>query len=329
MSKLVDKEHLSLDEANAFMNSALAEEWTDAQLGGFLMALASKGATGNELAGFAKAMRTHGVGLTVPYSVVDTCGTGGGSSSFNISTGAAIVLAACGVKVAKHGNRAVTSACGSADVLEELGVRISGEPETAIHLLDTVGIVFLFAPQYHPALKAIGKIRRELQIRTVFNQLGPLANPANAETQVIGVYQRSLLQPMAEAMVQLGIRKGVVAHGRDGLDEVSPCAITDALYIEEGHIREMTFEPKDFGIDSLTKAEIAPGGSLTENADLLNSALEGNSGRSSALVPSASVALWLVRGGELMDAAEEVKTTLQRGRAKEKLQQLIEVSSAK
>lgn len=326
LTKLIAKENLSLDEAAALMEAALSESFSEAQLAGLLIAVASKGATGEELAGFASAMRARSVRIQSEHDLIDTCGTGGGSPSFNISTGAAIVLAACGAKVAKHGNRAVTSACGSADVLEALGVRITNDAEAALHLLDTVGIVFLFAPNYHPALKAIGKVRRELQVRTVFNQLGPLANPAGAGTQMIGVYDRSLLQPTAEAMSLLGIRKGLVVHGQDGLDEISPCAGTDYIFVEDGELREGLFEPADFDVEPMSPSQIAPGATVEENATILRQALEGKEPYSPALVPSASAALWLIRGGSLADSVAEVKEALHVGKASAKLQELVEVS---
>ncbi len=326
--RLIAKHSLSESEAGMVMQAVLEGKLSDAQLGGMLVAIAAKGASGEELAGFARTMTGMGIRLHVPYPVVDTCGTGGGSPSFNISTGAAIVLASCGVKVAKHGNRAVTSACGSADVLEALGVRFSEEPSTALQLLDTVGIAFLFALSYHPALKEIGKVRRELQVRTVFNQLGPLANPAGADSQVIGLFDASLMAPTAEAMVRLGIVKGLAVHGKDGLDEISPCTSTDYIRIENGVMTFGVFTPQDFGIEPLTSDQIAPGSTVPENAALLVRAVQGGDPLSDALVPSASAALWLVRGGSLADSAKEVRAALSSGQAAATLEKLIEVSAS-
>ncbi|MBX3117755.1 MAG: anthranilate phosphoribosyltransferase [Fimbriimonadaceae bacterium] len=327
LANLIAQKSLSADEAHHVMSMALSEKLTEAQIAGLLIAVAGKGASGEELAGFATAMREHSVGFQAPYDVVDTCGTGGGSASFNISTGAAIVLAACGVKVAKHGNRAVTSSCGSADVLEALGVRITNDSVSALHLLNTVGIAFLFAPSYHPALKAIGKVRKELQVRTVFNQLGPLANPAGASSQVIGVYDRTLIRPTAEAMAMLGIKRGLVVRGTDGLDEISPCASTEYMFVNGRELTEGKYDPKDFSIDGLSPSQILPGSTVEENSSILREALTGAHPRSQALIPSAAAALWLVRGGALIDSASEARDALESGKAIAKLEELIEVSS--
>jgi len=250
-----------------------------AQIGAFLMALRMKGETPEEICGFARTMRRHCLRIpTVCDEVVDTCGTGGDAlDTFNISTAAAIVAAAAGVPIAKHGNRSVSSACGSADVLRAVGVNIDLLPEQVARCIDEIGIGFLFAPKLHPAMKhAIGP-RREMGIRTVFNLLGPLTNPAGARRQLLGVFAEQWVMPMAEALRQLGTERAMVVYGRDGLDEISTLGETAIAELIDGQIRTYTLTVEDLGLEPTTPAELS-GGTPEESAELLQAVLAGEPG---------------------------------------------------
>lgn len=311
------------------MGALIGGEAAESQIGAALAALASKGATGEELEAFARVLRGRAVPVPeVDGPLLDTCGTGGGAPSFNISTAAAIVAAAAGVRVAKHGNRAVTSACGSADVLEALGVRLASEPEGAATLLRSVGIAFLFAPAFHPALKSVGKVRKELGVRTVFNQLGPLANPAGASRQLVGVYDASLVRSMAEALASLGCESGLVVHGEDGLDEVSPCGPSLAWRVDRGTASETSLSPSDFDLPPVDRAAVLPGENVAENAAILREAIsDASSARCAAVLPSASAAIWL--GGAAaskQDAGQRAFGAVASGAASAKLESWIEAS---
>lgn len=329
LGAVVKKQDLSGQDAEELMRFLVSGEATDAQIGGALAALASKGAAARELAGFAKVLREKA--LTVKSedpNVVDTCGTGGGIPSFNISTAAAIIAAAAGARVAKHGNRGVTSACGSADVLEALGARIDGDPEQALHLLDSVGLAFFFAPAFHPAMKAVGKVRRELGVRTVFNQLGPLVNPAGARRQLIGVFDPSLLRPMAEALAATGTERALLVHGQDGLDELSPCGPTSCVKVWDGSIEDATLSPEVFDCRAAPSSAILPADSVQENGMLLMEAIsDPDSPRCHAALPSAAAALWLY--GQAEDAVGAGPLALEAvssGAARRKMSQFIEAS---
>lgn len=331
MELLVRKGDFDAPAAEEFISYLVSGEASDAQIGGALSALAAKGATATELAAFARVLRAKAlqVGFMVP-NLVDTCGTGGGAASFNISTAAAFVAAAAGAHVAKHGNRAVTSVCGSADVLEELGARIDGDSEQALHLIETVGIAFLFAQAYHPAMKAVGKVRRELGFRTVFNQLGPLLNPAGAKRQLIGVYDPSLLLPMGLALREIGAERALVVHGSDGLDEISPCNETWAVRVWDGEVAEVSLNPKDFGLDPISRAALEPGDSVANNAAILREAISDvNSPRARAILPSVGAVLWLA--GIAHSPAEGCQRGLkaiETGAANLKLNAFVEASQA-
>lgn len=331
METLVRRGDFEAPEAEAFITFLVSGEATDAQIGGALSALASKGATYTELAAFARVLRAKAlqVGSTVP-NLVDTCGTGGGATSFNISTAAAFVAAAAGAHVAKHGNRAVTSVCGSADVLEALGARIDGDSEQALHLIETVGIAFLFAQAYHPAMRAVGKVRRELGFRTVFNQLGPLLNPAGAKRQLIGVFDPSLLLPMGQALLEIGAERALVVHGSDGLDEISPCEETWAVRVWEGEVAEITLKPSDFGLDPINRDALAPGESAADNAAILREAIsDSNSPRARAILPSAGAVLWLAGVAETVGEGFNLGfDAIESGAAGQKLDAFIEASQA-
>ena len=326
---LIDRQDLGAAHARELMRFLMGGEATDAQIGSALTALRIKGCTPEELAAFAGVMRDAALTIRHPYpNLVDTCGTGGGCPSFNISTAAAIVASAAGAKIAKHGNRAQTSRCGSADVLEELGVVLHAEPESLLHVLDTVGLVFLFAPSHHQAMKHVGPARRQLQIRTVFNQLGPLANPAGATRQLIGVYEPDMLESMGKALAILGTERALVVYGQDGLDEISPSAKTDYVRVWEGKVSAGEFAPADFGLQPIDANALAPGSNLAENAAILTEAISAiGSPRAEAVLPSASAAIWLSGiGSDLGESADLAREAISNGKAASKLQQLIEVT---
>lgn len=330
LDRIASMQDLNAESAKGLMEWFVSGQASDLQIAAALTALRCKGATSVELAAFAKVVRDHAelVDCGIP-NLVDTCGTGGGIASFNISTAAAIIASAAGAPVAKHGNRAVTSTCGSADVLEHLGVRLGVEPEHLLHQLDTAGLAFLFAPAHHPALRAVAAARKELGIRTVFNQLGPLANPADAKRQLIGVYDRRLAFRMAEALAILGCERAFVVHGADGLDEISPCAATFVAKQEGHHVTELELHPKDFGLEPLPREAILPGADIAANAQLLLEAItDPESPRSQAAIPSAAAALWLADvETDLSQAAERARVAVRSGAARAKLELLVAESN--
>lgn len=309
------------------MSAFMDGEATDAEIAGFLVALRFKGVSGAELASFARAMRFRAI--TLPHrhpNLVDTCGTGGGIPSFNVSTAAAIVASAAGATVAKHGNRAMSSKCGSADVLEALGVTLTEDRDRLAKLLDELDLAFFFAPSHHPAMRHVGSVRKQLGIRTVFNQLGPLANPAGATRQVIGVYDPRLAPAMAQAAVELGGAKVWIVHGDDGLDEVSPCAPTR---VWEGD-RSFVLTMSEFGLDPLSASTLTPGDTPEENAAILREAItDSASQRCAAIVPSVATALFVAGVVDsLAEGAHRALTTVASGAAVAKLHAFVEATRA-
>lgn len=299
LSALLEPRNLDSAEAEAFMEGML-ESFDDAQVAGLLIAMRAKQATGSELAAMASVLHRHMADHSYDGDLVDTCGTGGGAPSFNMSTAAALVVAACGVTVAKHGNRAVTSTCGSADVLEHLGVKLDGDPEVGLH---QHGIAILFAPHYHPALKRVGPVRRSLGVRTVFNQLGPLVNPLGAKRQLVGVYDDRLLRPMAEALLLLGAERAWVVHSEDGLDEISPCAPTRVASCIGGSIEEFALDPASLIGELLPSSTLTPGETIEESASILVEAIsEPTSLRARALIPNVAATLWLAGAAETLES---------------------------
>lgn len=298
--------HLDARQSTDLMRYLVGGEATPAQIGAMLAALRAKGCTGEELAGFALVLREAATPVRAPKErLVDTCGTGGGRPTFNLSTASAIVASAAGARVAKHGNRGVTSRCGSADVLEASGVRLEIAPDRATALLESLDLAFLFAPALHPAMRLVGPARRELGVRTVFNQLGPLANPAGAPRQVIGVYERALLEPMAEALARLGAERALVVWAEDGMDEVSPAGPTLWEAAEGGRRESGRWTPASFGLDPVSPSALEPGETLEENAALLAEALsDAASPRCAAVLPGAAVTLWCA--GVVEDLVEGV-----------------------
>lgn len=329
IEQLLAGQDLSGDQATEIMRHMISGDAPEAVIGGFLIALKCKGATGRELAAFVRAMREASTPLTHDLpQVVDTCGTGGGAPSFNISTATAFIIAAAGGRVAKHGNRGVTSSCGSADVLEALGADMDLPLERKASLLHNVGITFLYAPAHHPAMRHVGAARKALGTRTVFNQLGPLANPAGANRQIIGVYDASLLQPMAEALAELGTDRALVVHGEDGLDEVSPAADTRAWRVWRGHAEPADLKLADLGLEPVASSALTPGTTAEENGAILREAIaDPESSRFAAILPSAAVALWLSGFAEVpRHGVEKARELVASGEVLRKLDEFIEAT---
>ena len=275
ISKLVDGQSLTRGEAALTMEDIMEDRATPAQFGAFVTALRLKGETADEIAGMAEVMRRKAVRVPTDLPVVDTCGTGGdGSGSFNVSTAAAFVVAAAGQPVAKHGNRGMTSKCGSADVLEALGANVTLGPDAVARCIDEVGFGFMFAPAYHPAMKFAAPLRREIGIRTVFNILGPLANPAGAKTQVLGAPSPEAQERLAGALALLGVERALVVHGLEGLDEVSVSGPTRVVDVYSAGARQFDVRPEDFGLRS-ANADAVRGGSADENAAIIRRILGG------------------------------------------------------
>ncbi len=322
---LLERKDLSEEQAREAMRFLISGDATEAQIGGFLLALRVKGCTTRELAAFASVMREKALLVVHPFQdLVDTCGTGGGVPSFNLSTAAAFVACGAGVRIAKHGNRSMTG-LGSAEVLEALGVVLGEEPEHLAHQLETVRMAFLFAQAHHPAMRHVAKARRELGVRTVINQLGPLANPAGARRQLIGVYDPGLMRSMGEALRLLDAERVFIVHGKDGIDEASAVTETAFVKVWGGQVSTGTFKPQDFGIDPVSADALTPGVSPAENAEILIEAITNfDSPRAKAILPSAAIAVYL-SGLEdtLVDSAERAKSAIRDGKAYSKLQELI------
>ena len=327
---LLDGHHLSRADARELMGSIMEGEATDAQIAGFLVALRTKGETADEIAGFAEAMREHVVPVSPQRSpVVDIVGTGGdGAHTFNISTAAALVAAAAGAAVAKHGNRAASSQAGSADVLEELGIALEQPPERIALSIDDLGFGFMFARAHHPAMRFVASVRQEIGIRTVFNILGPLANPAGACDGVFGVYSPALVPLFAEALGELGARRAFVVHGEGGLDELSPSGPSLVAEIVDGDVTEWELDPRDLGIEPSDGATLR-GGSATENAAIIRAVLAGEpGGRRDAVLLNASGAL--VAAGLADDLVEGIALgaeTIDSGAAASRLEALVSFSA--
>ena len=328
--KIVNKEDLTYEEAYAVMNEIMSGETSPTQNAAFLAALSTKSAkaeTTDEIAGCAAAMRSHATQVETGMDIFDIVGTGGDNAqSFNISTTAGLVAAAGGVKVAKHGNRAASSKCGTADCLEALGVNIQQSPERCIELLKEVGMCFFFAQKYHTSMKYVGAIRKELGVRTVFNILGPLTNPGKPSMQLLGVYDEYLVEPLAQVLVNLGVRRGMVVYGQDKLDEISLSAPTTICEIRDGWTRSTVIKPEDFGLQRCTKEDLK-GGSPEENAAITLAILKGEKGpKRDAVLMNAGAALYIGGKADTMkDGVELAKELIDSGKALETLQKFIEV----
>ena len=295
--KIVNKEDLSFDEAYTVMNEIMNGETTPTQNAAFLAALSTKSAkaeTTGEIAGCAKAMREHAIPVDTDFDLFEIVGTGGDNAgSFNISTTSAIVAAAGGMKVSKHGNRAASSKCGTADCLEDLGVNIDEDPDKCRQLLEKVGICFFFAQKYHTSMKYVGAVRKELGFRTVFNILGPLTNPAHPKRQLLGVYDEYLIELLAKVLVELGVKRGMVVYGMDKLDEISLSAPTKVCEIKDGTLHTYEIKPEDFGLSRCKKEDLA-GGDPKENAAITLAILNGERGaKRDAVLLNAGAALYI------------------------------------
>lgn len=328
--RLSKKQDIGYEMAKAVMNEIMNGEASEVQKSAYLTALSMKGETIEEITGSAEAMRDHALPVEHGMEVMEIVGTGGdGSNSFNISTTASLIVAGAGVPVAKHGNRAASSKSGAADCLEALGVNISQEPEKAARLLHEAGICFLFAQKYHTAMRYVGPIRKELGIRTVFNILGPLTNPARASMQVMGVYDKSLLEPMAKALLSLGVKRGMVVYGQEKLDEISICGPTDICCFKKGKVQMSTITPESVGLKRGEKGDLL-GGTPAENAAITRSILEGRErgAKRDAAVLNAAAALFVAGKAEnLAGAVKLAEETIDSGRALSKLEQFIALSA--
>ncbi len=327
IDRLLAGEDLTREDAAAALDAIMAGEAGDAQTAGFLIALRAKGETAHELAGLAGTVRAHAQPVTPPAGpFIDTCGTGGGRSTFNISTTSTFVVAGAGVAVAKHGNRSATSKCGSADVLEALGARIDLDPDAVSRCLEETGLGFMFAPAHHPAFRHIVPVRRALGVRTIFNLLGPLTNPAGAPRQLIGVADPAYLTRMGEALRLLGIERAVLVHGRDGMDEVSTGAITDYVEVTEGGTGVVSGEidPAALGFAPPSDGELG-GGDPAHNAEVLRAVLGRARGpERDVVVLNAAAAIWVAGRAESLDAAVGLaEASIDEGAAHERLDAFV------
>ncbi len=330
--KIVNKEDLSYSEAYAVMNEIMSGETTPTQNAAFLSALSTKSAkaeTTDEIAGCAAAMRDHATKVETDMDVFEIVGTGGDNAqSFNISTTSALIAAAGGMKVSKHGNRAASSSSGTADCLEALGVNINQSPERCIELLNEVGMCFFFAQKYHSSMRYVGAIRRELGFRTVFNILGPLTNPASPSMQLLGVYDEYLVEPLAQVLINLGVKRGMVVYGTDKLDEISLSAPTKICEIKDGWFKSYVIKPEDFGFERCAKDDLK-GGTPSENAQITRDILSGKQGhKRNATLLNAGAALYI--GGKadsMKDGIKLASELIDSGKALETLEKLIEVSN--
>ncbi|MBR4670932.1 MAG: anthranilate phosphoribosyltransferase [Butyrivibrio sp.] len=330
--KIVNKEDLTYDEAYAVMNEIMGGETTPTQNAAFLAALSTKSAkaeTTDEIAGCATAMREHATKVETDMDVFEIVGTGGDNAhSFNISTTSAIVAAAGGMKVAKHGNRAASSKCGTADCLEALGVNIQQEPEKCIELLKEAGMCFFFAQKYHTSMKYVGPIRKELGFRTVFNILGPLTNPSSPKLFLLGVYDEYLVEPLARVLVSLGVKRGMVVYGQDKLDEISMSSPTTVCEINDGWYKSYVIKPSDFGLNMCSKEDLV-GGTPEENAEITKDVLKGVKGpKRDAVLMNAGAALYIGGKADSIKAGVDLAAELiDSGKALETLGKIIEVSN--
>jgi anthranilate phosphoribosyltransferase len=341
LEKIEARKHLSREEAAAAMEVILAGQATDAQIAALLSGLHHKTETVDELVGFAMAMRRHATPIFPPghahadEALVDTCGTGGdGSGTFNVSTAAAFVVAGAGVRVAKHGNRSISSKCGSADVLEQLGVRIDLPPASVARAIEKVGIGFLFAPAVHSATRHAMNARRELKMRTVFNLLGPLTNPAGASAQVVGVYDAGVTDLMARALGQLGVGRAFVVHGDDGLDEISISAPTHVSELREGQVRNFTVTSGDFGLPSAPLESIR-GGDAKHNSEIIHKIFgrsllyrEHGPHRNIVLVNASAALVAAGRAEDFREGVQLAARSIDSGEARERLDALIAFTQA-
>jgi len=332
IKKVVDNIDLTREEASAVMGEIMTGEATPSQIACIITALRIKGETAEEITGFASRMRENAVQIHVKAeNLVDTCGTGGDvSGTFNISTISAIVAAAAGAKVAKHGNRSVSSRCGSADILEAMGVKIDLPPDRVAKCIEEVGMGFIFAQNFHPAMKYAAPSRKEIGIRTIFNILGPLTNPAGAKNQLLGVFSPKITELMTMVLQNLGSREVMVVHGMDGLDEISVAGKTKVSHLKEGMIKNYTVEPKNFRMKRYAKEELL-GGTVNENIKITNDVLKGMEGGAKRDIVLLNTAAALVVGQVAKDmnaGIELAKEAIDSGKAFKKLEELIKFTNS-
>lgn len=326
IKKIVEKQSLTENEGRAVINEIMKGEATSAQIGAFLVGMRVKGETSEEILGAVKALRDNMTQVDVQYdNLIDTCGTGGdGGKTFNISTAVAIVAASGGVKVAKHGNRAVSSQSGSADVLKELGIPVDLDSMESKKIIEDIGMAFLFAPNYHSAMKNVAKERKELATRTLFNLIGPLVNPAPIKGQLLGIYDGNLIETVGEVLLNLGLERAMVVHGDDGLDEITTTTTTKICEIKDGEIKTYKISPEDFGI-KIANPEDIQGGSPKENAEIILGILKGTKGAARDIVVlNSGAALYVGKKAEsLEEGIKKAEKLLDSGVAYEKYKQLV------
>ncbi len=331
--KIVNKEDLSYDEAYTVMNEIMSGETTPTQNAAFLAALSTKSTkseTIDEISGCAVAMREHAMKIEHNMELMEIVGTGGdGAHSFNISTTSAFVLAAAGIKIAKHGNRAASSKCGTADCLEALGINIDLEPSKCVELLEKVGMCFFFAQKYHTSMKYVGAIRKELGFRTVFNILGPLTNPARPSIQLLGVYDESLVEPLAQVLMSIGVKQGLVVFGQDKLDEISLSTPTTVCDFKDGRYKTYVIKPEDFGIERCSKEDLV-GGTPEENAKITLDILNGQKGpKRDTVLMNAGAGLYAAgKADSILDGIKLAADLIDSGAALKKLEELKEATNA-
>ena len=329
ISQVLNKEDLSLEMTRTVMDEIMSGNATNAQIAAFITAIRMKGETIDEITACAMSMRNIGLKLQHELDVLDIVGTGGDEAfTFNISTISALVISAAGIPVAKHGNRSVSSKCGSADVLEALGVRINIPVEQSERILKEIGICFLFAPLYHSSMKYAAPVRKELGVRTIFNILGPLSNPANANLQLLGVYDEKLVEPMAKVLANLGVKRAMVVHGHDGLDEVSLCAGTTVCEVNHGKVNSFFLDPKQLGFE-LCKPEELVGGDPAQNAEIAMRILKGEKGpKRDIVLLNSAVCLYMTHSNiTLRECVRMAAETIDSGKAMEQLQKFIRLSN--
>ena len=325
--KLSKKQDLTYTEAETVMDEIMSGQTTPVQMSAYLTALSLKGETIDEITASAAGMRAHCIKLLHDMDVLEIVGTGGdGSNSFNISTTSSLVIAAGGVPVAKHGNRAASSKSGAADVLEELGVKITLTPERSAEILKKINICFLFAQNYHIAMKYVAPIRKELSIRTVFNILGPLSNPAGANMELMGVYDQALVEPLAQVMANLGVNRGMVVYGQDSLDEISMCAPTSVCEIKDGKFTSYEITPEQFGYEKCEKGALT-GGTPAENAEITKAILKGEERgpKRQAVCLNAGAALYIAgKAASIEEGVKLAESLIDSGAALKKLEEFVE-----
>lgn len=328
IAKVVNREDLSDEIMTAVMNEIMTGEATDAQKASFLTAMNMKGETIEEITSAARVMRQHCERFLNDMDVLEIVGTGGdGANTINISTLASLVVSSVGIPVAKHGNRAASSKCGTADCLEALGVKIDLAPAESAQILRDINICFLFAQKYHTAMRFVGAVRKEIGVRTLFNCLGPLSNPAGASMQLLGVYSRDLVEPLARVLVNLGVKSAMVVYGEDNIDEISLSAPTFVCEAVNGEFKTYEIKPEDYGFTRCSKADLV-GGTPQENAAIVRRILEGEQGpKTDAVILNAGAAIHVAKGCSIQEGIEMAKEAIESGKALAQLEKFIELSN--